>query len=106
MDGKKKAAQAIWLDARDEAIKTVLLLNKVGLHKQIANRILEPWFNIRIIASATELENFFALRHHEDAQPEIRRLAELTLDIYNASEPKKLKEGEWHVPFGDKIDNC
>lgn len=101
----KEYAKHSWLSARDEAIKNVQLLNEIGLHKQIANRILEPWFHIRIICSATEYENFFALRAHKDAQPEIQRLAYLMLEQYNSSSPKVLKEGEWHIPFGDKIDD-
>lgn len=93
-----------WLRARDLAIQQVKILNQIGLHKQIANRILEPWFNIRIILSGTEFENFFALRAHPDAQPEIQALAYKMLEEYNKSEPKKLQAGEWHIPFGDKID--
>lgn len=94
-----------WLQARDEAVKRVVKLNEIGLHKQIANRILEPWFNIRIILSGTEFENFFALRAHPDAQPEFQQLATKMLEEYNKSTPKKLDAGEWHIPFGDKIDN-
>lgn len=101
---EKEWAQKIWLDARDEAINSVKRLNEIGLHKQIANRILEPWFNIRVICSATDYENFFALRVHEDAQPEIRELATKMLEAYNNSTPRKLNVGEWHIPFGDKID--
>lgn len=93
-----------WLQARDEAINQVTRLNKIGLHKQICNRILEPWFNIRIILSGTEFENFFALRAHPDAQPEFQQLANQMLEEYNKSIPKKLNVGEWHIPFGDKID--
>lgn len=93
-----------WLKARDTAIKYVRTLNDVGLHKQIANRILEPWFNIRIILSGTEFGNFFALRAHPDAQPEFQALAYKMLEEYNKSEPKKLGAGEWHIPFSDKID--
>ncbi len=94
-----------WLKARDSAIEHVKALSKAGLHKQITNRILEPWFNIRVILSATEFENFFALRAHPDAQPEIQALAYMMLDAYNKSEPKKLQVGEFHIPFGDNIDN-
>lgn len=99
----KETAKKHWLEARDTAIKYVQGLNKLGLHKQIANRILEPWFNIRIILSGTEFENFFALRAHPDAQPEIQALAYKMLEEYNKSEPKQLKVGEWHIPFGDNI---
>lgn len=101
----KAAAQRAWLEARDIAIGSVKELVKLGLHKQIANRILEPWFHIRIILSGTEFENFFALRVHPDAQPEIQELGRQMLEAYNASEPQSLKPGEWHIPFGDQIDN-
>jgi thymidylate synthase ThyX len=101
---KKQKAKEYWLSARDTAIRYVQELEKLGLHKQISNRILEPWFNIRIILSGTEFENFFALRYHPDAQPEIKALAELMLEEYNKSEPKSLEFGDWHIPFGDKID--
>jgi thymidylate synthase ThyX len=102
---EKDVAKQRWLDARDSAIEQVKELSKLGLHKQIANRILEPWFNIRVILTGTDFENWFALRAHPDAQPEIRVLAEQMLELYNASEPNSLNVGEWHIPFGDKIDN-
>lgn len=97
-------SKILWLEARDSAIEYAQNLNKLGLHKQITNRLLEPWFHIRVILTGTEFENFFALRAHPDAQPEIRVLAEMMLEEYNKSEPKSLRPGEWHVPFGDKID--
>lgn len=101
----KEEAKGIWLQSRDLAITQVKKLNDLGLHKQISNRILEPWFNIRVILSGTEFENFFALRAHPDAQPEFQKLAYLMLDTYNASEPKSLNPGEWHIPFGDQFDD-
>lgn len=101
---KRQEAEYLWLAARENAIEAVTRLNDIGLHKQIANRILEPWFNIRVILSGTEFENFFALRAHPDAQPEFQKLAFLMLDQYNSSDPKILGNGDWHIPFGDKID--
>lgn len=100
----REAAKRTWLESRDKAIEQVKKLHSLGLHKQIANRILEPWFNIRVILSGTDFENFFALRAHPDAQPEFQALAYKMLEAYNASIPKQLKGGEWHIPFGDKID--
>jgi thymidylate synthase ThyX len=100
----KEKAQEIWLQARNKAIEYVRELNKLGLHKQIANRILEPWFNIRIVLSGTEFQNFFALRAHPDAQPEFQNLTYKMLEQYNHSNPKQLKTGEWHIPFGDQFD--
>jgi hypothetical protein len=77
------------------------LLWKLGLHKQIANRILEPWMWITVIISATEWSNFFALRDHPDAQPEIALLAAMMRSAYAASEPRRLRAGEWHLPLVD-----
>lgn len=98
-------AKEEWLRARDRAVQSVQALASIGCHKQIANRLLEPWFHIRIILTGTEYENWFALRAHPDAQPEIQALAYQMLEAYNASEPKFLRPGEWHIPFGDQIDN-
>ncbi len=100
----KKYAETLWFRARNHAVDTVREMSKLGLHKQIANRILEPWFHIRVIMTATEIQNFFALRVHKDAQPEIRTLAEKMLEEYNKSEPQVLKPYEWHIPFGKDID--
>lgn len=92
-----------WLLARDKAIEAVLNF-KLPITKQLRNRLLEPFMWHRVIISATEFENFFALRAHKDAEIHIVRLAELMLEEYNKSIPQKLKEGEWHIPFGDTID--
>lgn len=92
-----------WLRAMDSCIERSQYLSKRGLHKQIANRILEPWFNMRVILSGTEYDNFFLLRAHPDAQPEFQKLAYLMLEKYNESIPEKLNVGEWHIPFGDNL---
>lgn len=96
-------AQNIWLDARDKMIESVRKLQELGVHKQISNRLLEPWFYTTILVTATTWSNFFKLRCHKDAQPEIRKAAECMRDALNQSVPKKLKVGEWHIPFGDKF---
>ena len=101
---KKQEAKREWLLARDSAVKHAEKMLELGLHKQIANRILEPFMHMTVIITGTEFENFFALRAHPDAQPEFQDLAYKMLDIYQLSEPKKLKAGEWHIPFGDNIN--
>lgn len=101
---EQEYAKYIWLRARDKAIEQVQDLLKLGVHKQIANRILEPWFNIRVILSGTEFDNFYKLRAHPDAQPEFQALAYMMKDRHEKSVPKQLNRGEWHVPFGDNID--
>lgn len=74
-------------------------MTKVGLHKQVANRILEPWQYIHVIATATELENFFQLRDHPDAQPEFQDLAAKMKESLVNSTPRKLETGDWHLPY-------
>jgi thymidylate synthase ThyX len=100
----RQFCQDEWLRARDAAIESARAMSAAGLHKQIANRLLEPWFNIRVILTGTEFGNFFALRAHPDAQPEFQELAYKMLEEYNKSVPIPKKKGQWHIPFGDKMD--
>jgi thymidylate synthase ThyX len=92
-----------WLDARDSAVKSAQSFTN-SVTKQLRNRLLEPFMWHKVILSGTDFENFFRLRAHEDAEIHIAKLAELMLDAYNGNIPKKLKEGDWHIPFGDSID--
>ena len=94
-------ADDIWEESRDETIKYATKLHELGIHKQNVNRLLEPWMNIKIVLTATEFDNFFDLRLHEDAHPEINKLAELMDVAMKRSTPKFLQPGEWHIPFGD-----
>jgi hypothetical protein len=127
---KRKAAEAEWLCARDDAVRRVLgliadpdafpadedllkILKQVettirdraqppewlNVHKQVANRLLEPFMWHTVIVTATEWDNFWNLRCHPDAQPEIRLVAETMRDTMEASEPEELAEGEWHLPL-------
>ena len=93
-----------WLIARDRAVQIAQALEQAGYHKQIVNRILEPFAHIRVIVTATNFANFFALRDHEDAQPEIRELARVMKEAMTASTPQVLKEGDWHLPYLDAED--
>ena len=68
-------AQREWINAANNAVDTASHLQELGLHKQIANRLLEPFLAIKVVVTATEWENFFKLRIHKDAQPEIQELA-------------------------------
>lgn len=97
---KDKCAEGIFV-LKYAAIDTVEELNLQGLHKQIANRYLEPWFHITVLVTATDWDNFFALRAHPDAQPEFQVLAYRMLDQYLNTKPDKLNWGEWHLPFTD-----
>lgn len=97
-------AKTEWLLAMDNAIKHAEFIMLIGLHKQIANRILEPWAHINVVVTATEWDNFFQLRMHKDAQPEINALACSMWEAMDNSEPRPLKPGEWHLPYVSSSD--
>lgn len=99
-----KSLQYFWLSARDKAIQEANLLSDYKITKQIVNRLLEPFMWHTAIITATEWENFFALRAHDAAEIHLQDLAHKMLDAMNNSTPKQLEVGEWHIPFGDKID--
>lgn len=92
-------AKGVWLRARDAAVEQARQLVDLDLHKQIANRILEPWHHIHVVVTATDFDNFFALRCHPDAQPEMKVLAEQMADLYFANRPQELVLGMWHMPY-------
>jgi hypothetical protein len=94
-----RAAQDAWLAARDAALEHAEQLRTTGVHKQIVNRVLEPWMWASVIVSSTTYVNFFTLRCHPDAQPEIKRLADLMRAAFAASTPVTRAAGEWHLPF-------
>ena len=90
-----------WLSARDAAVKHAKELLKLGIHKQITNRLLEPWLWHTVIVTATEWSNFFALRCHPDAQPEIQRIARMMKELHDASKPRHVDDHGWHLPLVD-----
>lgn len=94
-----------WKSARDFAVSRAKIMSTNGVTKQICNRLLEPFMWHTVICTATEWENFFALRAHEAAEIHIQQLAYEMLHEYTRNKPKQLKAGEWHIPFGDKITN-
>ena len=98
------AAEYQWSLARTTAIARARELNKLGVHKQIANRILEPFCHIDVIASVTELSNFFELRIHPAAQQELQSLASDMLRAIGKSKPKYLSNSEWHTPFLTELE--
>lgn len=67
-----------------------------NIHKQTLNRALEPWLRIRTLVTATDWDNWFALRIAPDAQPEIRSLALAMKEAMNESKPAKT---DIHLPY-------
>ena len=77
---------------------------KVGLHKQVANRMLEPWQLMHVTLTTCKLANFYNLRIHKDAQPEIRWLATMMKRLTDCSKAVILQAGEWHLPWIEQVD--
>jgi thymidylate synthase ThyX len=96
----KGMALYVWSQAKDMAVKfATVLATELGVHKQIANRVTEPWMMMKTVISGTEWANFFHLRNHKDAQPEIRELAKRMHEAMVSSNPTILLPGEWHLPY-------
>lgn len=121
-------ARNIYGMARYPAVAAHYVLDKLGVHKQITNRLLEPWMWTRQIVSTTQVDNFFAQRCDEDAEPHMQELARQMLDICasvrlfldnpdyshhkgafdktcNRVVIRRLEPGEWHLPFADEYDD-
>ena len=88
-----------WKAAAARAVESAKELQELGLHKQIVNRVLEPFQMMKTVVTSTEWENFFMLRDHKDAQPEIAVLARRMKEAQETSEPLLIDSNEWHVPY-------
>lgn len=103
----KQEVQIAWTRAAMNAAHEAEKMLEWGAHKQIVNRLLEPFSHINVVATATEWDNFFGLRLHHMAQPEMRTLAEVMWKAREASTQLLLRPGQWHLPFVDEvIDLC
>lgn len=103
-DSAYDACKWKWLAARDAAVEYTKTLLNEGVHKQIANRLLEPFMWHTVIVSSTEWDNFWGLRISEFAQPEIREAAEAMRDAMSHSTPYVTHENDWHLPLVDAGD--
>jgi thymidylate synthase ThyX len=92
-------AQSVWLTARDAAVAHAKALLELKVHKQVLNRVLEPFLWHTVIVTGTEWVNFLELRCAPTAQPEIREAAVRMRDAMLASTPRAVAFGEWHLPL-------
>lgn len=95
-EDKADASRHVWQLAAYSALSCAETLADLGAHKQIVNRILEPFSHISVVVTATDWQNFFDLRCHKDADPTIRELAENMRKEYEQSDPV---ETMFHVPL-------
>jgi hypothetical protein len=92
-------AQILWSNAKDMALEFVSMMDELGLHKQIANRISEPWQMMKSVVSGTEWTNMLWLRNHDAAQPEFHELARCVAEAFEKAVPQFLSPGQWHLPY-------
>ena len=90
-----------WIEASKQAVQMARAFSEAGYHKQIANRLLEPFMYIDTLITATEWDNFFELRDHPAAEPHLRDLAQEMKEAIRDSEPRVLGPGQWHSPYFD-----
>lgn len=89
----------VWRELAKTTANFVEKLNELGLHKQVANRPLEAFQRIKTVMTTTNTANWYWLRNHSDAQPEIWKLAELMQEAQDASTPVILYKDQWHMPY-------
>lgn len=98
---EENVAQAImsWLWGAKQACLAVKEFEPLNVHKQITNRLLEPFLYHTAIITSTEWDNFFEQRCSPLAQPEIREAAIVMRAALRNSVPVKLKKGQYHLPY-------
>lgn len=94
-----EVCEEVWKECAFYATQNAKELQELGLHKQIVNRVLEPFQMMKTVVTATEWDNFFELRTHKDTQPEFQALAKLMKEQYDTNTPQELYEGYWHLPY-------
>lgn len=98
-EAETKSAIEAWKMAAFQAATYAGILSSLKVHKQVVNRILEPFTYSDMVLAGTDFSNFFELREASDAQPEIKELALKMHEALDNSTPVELKEGEWHLPY-------
>lgn len=95
----KAKVQALWLKAAQNAADIAEEMEALNAHKQVVNRILEPFQWINVVMTTSYIQNYWDLRCHPDAQPEIKVLAEMMHNQYQEAVPQILKYDEFHLPY-------
>lgn len=93
------AMKALWLGGMWIMTTLALVAARLGVHKQVVNRMVEPWSHIMVVVTSTEWANFFKLRRHADADPTMQALAEAMWVALLKSRPQTLSRGQYHLPF-------
>lgn len=93
-------AEEHWEDASKHAISQAEVLGeRYEVHKQVTNRLLEPFMWHTVIVTSVDYQNFFNQRCSPLAQPEIRAVAEKMKEAYDLSVPEPIGYHQWHLPY-------
>lgn len=96
-----EAAKWMWIQAAKQAADRAEQMAAMGLHKQVVNRVLEPYVFMKTVLTATEYDNFYWLRDHPDADPTIHELARCMKEATESVHATPLFPGEWHFAYVD-----
>lgn len=100
-NGDTIAAEYRWKAAMNHAVQQAQALAQLGVHKQQANRILEPFSYFYGVLTATEWDNFWHLRCNPEADPGFEDLANKMHAAYLVSTPRV---SSYHLPYCDNLD--
>ena len=95
----EKFARLTWIVTAYCAMGLSWVLDKLKVHKQLSNRILEPFSYIKIVLTGTDFNNLFHLRCHKDAAPEIQKIIRMMARAYRDNTPRQVQYREWHLPY-------
>lgn len=91
--------KGLWEEALDYASYYSETLDRLGVAKEVTNRLVEPFQLVKVVCTATDWDNFFNLRLHPDSDPNICMLAYKMYKAMDDSEPQLLYDGEYHTPY-------
>lgn len=94
-----KNFEYVWYQTANFCCQMAKPLYEAGVHKQVVNRLLEPYICAHAVVSGTEWKNFFKLRTASDSQPEMQDLAKKMKKLFDEHEPTLLDDNEWHLPY-------
>lgn len=94
-----KAARSEWMIAISNALASVERMTRLKIHKQIVNRVLGPYLWCVEVITSTQWSNFFSLRCHPAAQPEMQKIAYMMQYAYYTSKPQEAYPGYAHLPY-------
>jgi len=106
----RRWAETSWYDACQDALSYANSLESIGCHKQVSNRLLEPFDHITTVLSSTKYGNHDILRTAVDENgdplpdPTYFELATKMKIARQESQPKYLQPGQWHLPYTTEQD--